>query len=155
MAPVKDKGAFFPAEVPFVNRPRKVGMTHVLDRLQALDAAQLAYLAPYIDVTKIGWGLPLLLRRDTLRDRIRMYHDVGVQVSTGGTLLEYAVTHGRVPQLLDEARGLGFDIIEISSGIIELSAQQIDQIAEAVRKRGLQLFIEVGKKDIQHQLSLK
>ncbi len=155
MASLKDKGTFFPAEVPFVSRPRKTGITHVLDRLVSLDPTQLGFLAPYIDVTKIGWGLPLLVRRETLHERIRLYHDVGVQVSTGGTLLEYAVTHGRVPQLLDEARGLGFDIIEISSGIIELSTQQIEQLADAVRKRGLQFFIEVGKKDVQHQLSLK
>jgi phosphosulfolactate synthase len=155
MASVKDKGAFFPAEIPFEARPRKVGVTHGLDRLQALDAAQLAYLAPFLDVAKIGWGLPLLLRRETLRARIRMYHDAGVQVSTGGTLLEHAITHGRVPQLLDEAKGLGFDIIEISSGIIELSFDQIERLAQAVSKRNLQFLIEVGKKDTQHQLSLK
>jgi phosphosulfolactate synthase len=155
MALVKPKGAFFPAEIPFEARPRKVGVTHSLDRLQALDPAQLAYLAPFLDVAKIGWGLPLLVRRETLRDRIRLYHDVGVQVSTGGTLLEYAITHGRVPQLLDEAKGLGFDLVEISSGIIELSFDQIERLAESVAKRNLKFLIEVGKKDTQHQLSLK
>jgi len=155
MAPIKEKGAFFPAEVPFEPRPRKVGVTHLLDRLGAIDPKQVAYLAPYIDVAKIGWGLPLLVRRETLHERIQSYHAANIQVSTGGTLLEYAVTHARVPQLLDEAKGLGFDIIEISSGIIELSFDQINRLAEAVSKRGLQYLIEVGKKDVQHQLSLK
>ena len=106
-------------------------------------------------MAKIGWGLPLLLSRDKVRERVRAYHDVGVEVCTGGTLLEYAVAHDRVPQMMDESRDLGFDLIEISSGIIELSFPQIERLAESVQKRSLDYFIEVGKKDPQHQLSLK
>lgn len=154
-AQTRGKTAFFPAQAPTVERPRPRGITHVLDRLQHVTPEELGYLAPYVDVAKIGWGLPLLLARDRLRQRVRMYHDVGVDVSTGGTLLEYAVVHDRVPQMLAEARELGFDTIEVSSGIIELSQAQIDQLAEAVKRIGLGLFIEVGKKDPQHQLSLK
>jgi len=154
-ASAKSKNAFFPTEAPRVGRPRSSGLTHVLDRLQGLHKDELGYLAPYIDVAKIGWGLPLLLSRDLLRERVRLYHDVGVEVSTGGTLLEYAVAHDRAPQMMDEARNLGFDVIEISSGIIELSLAQIERLVEAVKKRGLSYFIEVGKKDPQHQLSLK
>jgi len=154
-ASVKSKNAFFPAEAPRVMRPRPSGITHVLDRLGGLHKDELAYLAPYFDVAKIGWGLPLLLSRDKVRERVRAYHDVGVEVCTGGTLLEYAVAHDRVPQMMDESRDLGFDLIEISSGIIELSFPQIERLAESVQKRSLDYFIEVGKKDPQHQLSLK
>jgi phosphosulfolactate synthase len=154
-ASVKSKTAFFPAELPRVSRPRGNGITHVLDRLGGLHEDELAYLAPYFDVAKIGWGLPLLLSRDKVRQRVKMYHDVGIDVCTGGTLLEYAFAHDRVNQMMDESRELGFDIIEISSGIIELSYAQIERLAESVRKRSLQFFIEVGKKDPQHQLSLK
>jgi phosphosulfolactate synthase len=151
----KGKSTFFPAEIPAPDRPRTTGVTHVLDRLPGLHADELAYLAPYVDVAKIGWGLPLLLPRRTVQHRIEQYHEVGIEVSTGGTLLEYAVVHDRVPPLLDEARELGFDLIEISSGIIELSSSQIEELASQVTRRGLQYFIEVGKKDPQHQLSLK
>jgi len=154
-APHRAKASFFPVDVPSVSRPRHNGITHVLDRLQALNAEELAYLAPYFDVAKIGWGLPLLLSREKVRQRVKSYHDAGVQVSTGGTLLEYAVVHDRVAQMMDEARELGFDVIEISSGIIELSSNQIEHLAEQVRQRSLGLLIEVGKKDPQHQLSLK
>jgi len=154
-ASVRSKNAFFPAEVPRVERPRKTGITHVLDRLQGLHPEELRYLSPYFDIAKIGWGLPLLLPREKVRERVHLYHEVGVEVCTGGTLLEYAVAHDRAPQMMDEAKALGFDLIEISSGIIELSFAQIERLAEAVRKRGLEFFIEVGKKDPQHQLSLK
>jgi len=154
-AAAKSKNAFFPAEAPRVVRPRTVGITHVLDRLQGLHKDELNYLAPYFDVAKIGWGLPLLLPREKVRERVHLYHEVGVEVCTGGTLLEYAVAHDRAPQMMDESRNLGFDLIEISSGIIELSFVQIERLADAARKRSLGFFIEVGKKDPQHQLSLK
>ncbi len=152
---LRGKAAFFPADVPEVRRPRPNGITMVLDRLGGLNPDELAYLAPYFDVVKIGWGLPLLLTREKVRQRIRTYHELGVEVSSGGTLLEYAIVHDRVNQMLDEARELGFNLIEISSGIIELSTHQIERLAEQVRRRGLDYFIEVGKKDPQHQLSLK
>lgn len=154
-ATARGKSSFFPASVPTVKRPRSTGVTHVLDRLPGLHADELAYLSPYIDVVKIGWGLPLLLPRETVRRRVTGYHELGAEVSTGGTLLEYAVAHDRAPQLLDEARELGFDLVEISSGIIELSSAQIEHLAAQATKRGLEVFIEVGKKDPQHQLSLK
>jgi phosphosulfolactate synthase len=151
----RSKVQFFPTDVPSVSRPRSTGVTHVLDRLDPLNRTELAYLAPYIDVAKIGWGLPLLLPRATVRDRVKTYHEFSVEVSTGGTLLEYAVTRDRVPQLMDEARELDFDIVEISSGIIELSAAQIERLASAAEERSLDYYIEVGKKDTHFQLSLK
>jgi phosphosulfolactate synthase len=151
------KGAtpFFPLESPKIERPRKIGITHVLDRLHGLNPEELRPLAPYIDVVKLGWGLPLLYPREEVRKRIQFYHSIGVEVSTGGTLLEHAVTRDMAEPLMDEARGLGFDIIEISDGIIELSPAQIEHLADEVKKRRLDFYIEVGKKNPQHQLSLR
>ncbi len=154
-APRKPPTPFFPLETPRVERPRKTGVTHVLDRLHGLDADELRPLAPYMDVVKIGWGLPLLLPREEVRKRIQFYHSLGVEVSTGGTLLEHAVTRDQSTSLMDEARTLGFDIVEISDGIIELSPSQIAQLAGEARKRHLDFYIEVGKKNPQHQLSLR
>lgn len=146
---------FFPVELPSPKRPRSVGVTHVLDRLHGLNEAEVRPLASYVDVVKIGWGLPLLLPKDDVRRRIKFYHDIGVEVSTGGTLLEYAVTRERSTQAMDEARDLGFDIMEISDGIIELSASQIERLHGEVSRRGMDVFIEVGKKNPQNQLSLR
>lgn len=156
-ASVQRKGQpkFFPNEVPKVDRPRNVGITHVLDRLHGLRENELDVLAPYIDVAKIGWGLPLLLPREKVRARIRMYHDRGIEVSTGGTLLEYAVSHNRAFDMIDEARELGFDILEVSNGILDLSRDQMARLTTEGKRRGLDVFIEVGKKDLQQQLSLK
>jgi phosphosulfolactate synthase len=147
--------AFFPAEVSTLPRPRKVGITHALDRLQPGSTTHLEELASYIDIVKIGWGLPLLLAREALRKRLRFYQDLGVEVSTGGTLLEHAVVRDRVGAFLDEARDLHFDLIEISDGIIDLAPAQIERLAHEVSRRGLEFLIEVGKKNPQNQLSLR
>ena len=151
----KVRRTFFPAELPSRPHRRSSGITHVLDRLVPLHDEELSYLAPYIDIAKIGWGLPLLLPRETVGERIKKWHDYSVEVSTGGTLLEYAITHEQVPQLLDESRELGFDLVEISSGIIELSPVQIEQLVAEARERSIDFLIEVGKKDPHYQLSLK
>ncbi len=155
IASKKGKKTFFPADAPPVTRPRSKAVTHVLDRLVPQHDDELAYLAPYIDFAKIGWGLPLLLRRELVRERVKRWRDVGVEVCTGGTLLEYAVTQDQVAAFLDEARELGFDLVEISSGIIELSPSQIEHLATEARERSIDFFIEVGKKDTHYQLSLK
>ncbi|MCI4336190.1 MAG: phosphosulfolactate synthase [Thermoplasmata archaeon] len=151
----KGAGRFFPEGIARVERPRRVGITHVLDRLHGLSREELRPLASYVDVVKIGWGLPLLLPREEVRKRVQFYHELGIEVSTGGTLLEYAVTRERTNQLMDEARELGFDLLEISDGIIELSAAQIEKFSKDARQRNLDVLIEVGKKNPQNQLSLR
>jgi phosphosulfolactate synthase len=151
----KPSNAFFPAEPSALVRPRTVGITHALDRLQPGSTNELAELADYIDIVKIGWGLPLLLAKEALRRRIKFYQELGVEVSTGGTLLEYAVIRDRVGAFLDEARDLKFDLIEISDGIIDLAPNQIERLAHEVSRRSLDFLIEVGKKNPQNQLSLR
>jgi phosphosulfolactate synthase len=146
---------FFPADFAKVDRPRRVGVTHVLDRLHGLETDELRPLARYVDIVKIGWGLPLLVTREDVRRRNKIYHDLGIEVSTGGTLLEYAVTRERTSAALDEARELDFDLVEISDGIIELSSAQIEKLRRDAAGRNLQVLIEVGKKNPQNQLSLR
>ena len=151
----RPKTKFFPAEVPSPRRPRTTGLTHVLDRLVPQHDDELAYLAPYMDIMKTGWGLPVLLPRETLRARVKKWHDFGLEASTGGTLIEYAFTRDQVPKFLDEVREIGFDLVEISNGIIELSPAQIEGLVSEARARSLDYLIEVGKKDTHYQLSIK
>jgi phosphosulfolactate synthase len=146
---------FFPSAAPIVQRPRGVGITHVLDRLHHLDPEELRPLAPYVDFVKIGWGLPLLIPREQLRQRIAFYHSLGLEVSTAGALLEYAITRDQAPAMLAEAKELGFDLVEVSEGIIELSARQIERLADEARRHRLDFFVVVGRVNPQNQLSLR
>lgn len=138
-----------------MTRPRTRGITEVLDRLSGFHAEELGHLAPYIDVARIGWSLPLLVARDRLKDRIRGYHDVGIDVSTSNALVELAARQDRIPQFLDEARTLGFDIIEVSAGPAGAGDAQLERVSRAVNSRSLGLVIEVGGRDPSQQLSLQ
>ena len=79
-------------------------------------------LARYIDVVEDRVGAPAPAPPRTGPKRIRFYHDLGVEVSTGGTLLEYAVARDRASAAISEAKELGFDIVEVSDGVIEMAA---------------------------------
>ncbi|MFY9717390.1 MAG: phosphosulfolactate synthase [Thermoplasmata archaeon] len=151
----RSRGPFFPADVVRVTRPRARGITEVLDRLSGFHPEELGNLAPYIDVARIGWGLPLLVARDRLKDRIRRYHDVGIDVSTSSELVELAAVQERIPQFLDEGRTLGFDIIEVSAGPAGAGDAQLERVSRAVNSRSLGLVIEVGGRDPSQQLSLQ
>ena len=59
--PIRKRGRFFPAEIPFEPRPRPgVGVHPTPSTVSPSSTrSEVNYLAPYIDVAKIGWGLPL------------------------------------------------------------------------------------------------
>ncbi len=148
--------SFFPARTPKADKPRRVGITHLLDRVaEPLDPEWLSNVAPYVDIVKIGWCLPLLIPRETTRRRIQAYHRAGIDVSTGGTLLEYAVSTGREKEAIADAKQMGFDIVEVSEGILDLSPAAVEGLVAEVRSQKLDVLVEVGKKDAQHQYSLR
>jgi phosphosulfolactate synthase len=130
-------------------------VTHVLDRLTPRPFDEFEAIRPYVDIVKIGWGLPLLVGRETLRRRIGQFHRLGWEVSTGGTLLEIALAAGEEDRAIAEAKGLGFDLIEVSEGVIDLSPEQVAQTVEKVRARDLEVLVEVGKKNLNNQYSLR
>ncbi|MBI2125923.1 MAG: phosphosulfolactate synthase [Thaumarchaeota archaeon] len=135
-------------------KPRSKGITMVLDRLQGTDKGEFEALAECVDVVKIGWGLSTLLSEEKLASRIGFYHRNSVRVSTGGTLLEIAVTKGKATEMIRVSRKVGFDIIEVSEGITDLGEKKQDLVAE-ILSNGLDFVIEVGKKDPKNQLSLE
>ena len=57
--------------------------------------------------------------------------------------------------MLEVSRAIGFDLIEIAGGALEIPPELMERLVDSVRKHGLDFFIEIGKKDPQHQLSLR
>ena len=82
-------------------KPRRTGITHVLDRGTPLAQATdlLEQNECYVDVWKFGWGIgyldPQLAAKLDLLARHR------VLASPGGTLLEIAWSQGRAAEFLD------------------------------------------------------
>jgi phosphosulfolactate synthase len=72
-------------------KPRKEGLTCVVDRLQAIDKENFEILSPYIDIVKVHNVIPLLISDSTLERKIKYYHSLDIRVSTGSTIAELTI----------------------------------------------------------------
>lgn len=93
-----------------------------------------------VDSLKFAGGSFSLMPRPVLVELLKLCHDHDVLVSTGG-FLEYVLTQGpdAVGRYIEECKRVGFDIIGISCGFIEISADDWLQLIEKVKKTGSRL----------------
>jgi phosphosulfolactate synthase len=59
-------------------KPRKEGLTFVVDKMQGLDRENLEIIAPLIDMVKIYGAYPLLMSESQLERKIKFYHDFNI-----------------------------------------------------------------------------
>ncbi len=145
-------------------KPRSSGLTAVLDKgLGPLEVTDLLSVAgDWIDVVKFGWGTARLQPEAVLRTKLASYAAAGVRTCTGGTFMEVALSQGKVPAFLDEARKLGFQMVEVSNGVHPMDQQDKLDLIRRARDTGLMVWSEVGRKDpeedaripLEHRLSL-
>jgi phosphosulfolactate synthase len=135
-------------------KPRNEGRTYIIDKLEGLDKENLEVLAPFIDTVKIYGVLPLLISEETLKKKIKFYHNHNIKVSTGSTISEYMVSENVFEKFVEEAAKLGFDIIEIGENSTDLNFEQKRKITESILAKELDVQWKVGKKDPRHQLPL-
>ena len=126
-------------------KPRRTGITHVLDR--GLPLAQVTDLleqnSSYVDVWKFGWGIAYL--DPQLPAKLDLLARHRVLASPGGTLLEIAWAQGRAPEFLDWAADAGFPCVEVSAGTVPMpDAAKRDLIAAAAER--FIVLAEVGSK---------
>lgn len=134
-------------------KPRKEGLTYIIDRFQGLDKENFEILAPFVDVVKIHGALPLLASDALLKQKIKFYHDIGVQVSTGSTITEFAILEHSLERLAKEAATIGFDTIEIGENGIDISMERKTKITNLITSLDIDVQWKVGRKDPRHQLS--
>src|SRR2546430_407992 len=96
------------------SKPRDTGLTIASDSFSPIEDEVFEQIAEYIDFVKFGLSTPLLIEKSKLLERVSRYHDLGISVVGGGTLIEIAVQRGITLQMLERLRALGFDMIEIS-----------------------------------------
>ena len=136
-------------------KPRDKGITMVLDKLvHSLNCLDLEGKAPYIDYVKIGWGLPLLVDEEMLKKRISTLLSHNIDAGLGGTLMELAYIRGEVKELFQDAWELGFNIVEISSGIVDIPLNERLELADFAKDLGFKVTFEVGNKNPYRRLSL-
>jgi phosphosulfolactate synthase len=134
-------------------KPRRAGITHVLDRGMSPLALEslLETAGEHIDLIKLGWGTAYVSRG--VRDKVAICREAGIAVSLGGTLLEIAWEQGRVEQYVEWLRELGIDHVEVSNGSLGIAVEEkralISQlageftvIAEVGSKRSLDAVAE-------------
>lgn len=138
----------------FENQHKVAGRTMILDRL-AYPAETINALDPSFNITvKIGWGIPYLLDRKVVVDRVSRYRSRGFNVSNGGTLLEIAYSKGRHMEALHELASAGFNTLEISEGVLDIPERIKRDLVDEARSLGMKLHLEVGRKNPTNQFSL-
>lgn len=134
-------------------KPRKEGITYVVDKFQGFSTENFKIISPLIDIVKIHGALPLMISDDQLFNRVNFYHEHDILVSVGSTLTEYALLEKSFDRYIDDAVRLGFDVIEIGENNLDLGIEKKEQISSKLNLKGLKPLWKVGKKDPRRQLS--
>jgi phosphosulfolactate synthase (CoM biosynthesis protein A) len=99
----------------------------------------------YIDGFKFAGGSQRLLSIDTLKRIIDICHKHDVYVSTGG-FVERVIVQGSeaVDRYLEECKRLGFDMVEVSSGLAPIPLKDKAEIIRQVKKLGMKPKPEIS-----------
>ena len=129
------------------SKPRETGLTHVIDiGLAPSDAQSLMQTAAqHIDLIRLGFGSAYVT--GALQEKVDLYQSHGVPVALGGTLTELAWLQKRVDGLRDWLKQLGIEHVEVSSGSVEIPAEEKTALIRELAKEGFTVFAEVGEKD--------
>ncbi len=142
-------GAF---EVPCPGRsdkPRRTGLTMIIDKGlgENLLGDLILNAGSFVDIIKLTFGTSAFYNRVDLRRKNELITAAGIQVMPGGTFLEVSVWQKTWPAYLERARELGFTVIEVSDGTIEIDRSTRRDIIRRALGLGFQVVTEVGKKD--------
>src|SRR2546426_1577611 len=130
------------------SKPRDTGVTIASDSFSPIEDKVLEQTAEYIDYVKFGLSAPLLIEKSKLLERVSRYHDLGISVVSGGTLIEIAVQRGIIMQMLERLRALGFDMIEISESAGGITLGKEGQILYEIPKPSIDSIFEVTWKNL-------
>lgn len=128
-------------------KPRRTGLTHVLDRGLSLrgvdDLVEVA--GPSVDIVKLGWGTALAT--GNLEPKLERLREHGIPAMLGGTLTELAISQGRVDGLIAWLRELRIDHVEVSDGTVALDPGDKCELIGRLTGEGFTVLSEVGSKD--------
>jgi phosphosulfolactate synthase (CoM biosynthesis protein A) len=131
-------------------KPRRTGLTEVRGPYySAYGPRHLADLfetmGQWIDGIKFAGGSFALMPPEAVKSFIDAAHDNDAYVSTGGWI-ENVLRFGpeAVDHYIEEAKSLGFDVIEISTGFVSMPTASLLRLVEKVKKAGLKAKPELG-----------
>ena len=141
---------------PFMRRPLRTqkprlrGMTVALDWARSIADAEsyVETVGDIIDHMKLTDHIGLMFRYspDYIKRKNAIYRKAGIDTLPGGVVFEMAAVQGKVPQLMERVKELGFGAVEVSADCIDFSpAFRRGAIGLGV-EQGLKVFTEIGKK---------
>ncbi|WP_414469594.1 phosphosulfolactate synthase [Methanobacterium sp. ACI-7] len=132
-----------------ISKPRKAGITMMLDKGMGLNAVDdlLEVSGEFVDLAKFGWGTSALHDRNLIMKKAEMYSSYDVIPYPGGTLFELAYLKNKFQEFLDEADKLGLKAIEISDGSTDIPLEDRKNAIKRAKEQGFLVISEVGKKD--------
>jgi phosphosulfolactate synthase (CoM biosynthesis protein A) len=99
----------------------------------------------YIDGFKFAGGSQRLLSIEILKKIIDICHKYDVYISTGGFIERVIVQgSGAVDRYLEECKSLGFDVVEVSSGLAPIPLRDKVELVKQVKKMGMKPKPEVS-----------
>jgi phosphosulfolactate synthase (CoM biosynthesis protein A) len=131
-------------------KPRKTGVIEIRGPYYA--SVSYGYLkdlledwGEYADGYKFAGGSMRLLSRARVKQITKLCHDHKVYVSTGG-FVERVIVEGSeaVDHYIRECKSLGFDVVEVSSGLASIPIEDKIEIVRQVQKLGLKPKPEVS-----------
>jgi len=129
-------------------KPRRSGLTHVIDTGYSLDEVRqlMSVASGLVDIVKLAWGTALVTPH--LREKVELYRSHGIPTCFGGTLFELCLWQDKLEDYLRVVRDLGMDYVEVSNGTI--SMEQESKLALLRRLcREFRVLSEVGSKDAE------
>ena len=105
----------------------------------------LSVCAPFVDWVKLPGPAVLLLDDGSVKRYLDVIHSHGVKASAGGAV-EWALTRGAdaVELYFDTIAGFGYDVVEVSAGMLAIPDRDYLRLVERAKRTGLHVKAEVG-----------
>jgi len=126
-------------------KPRRAGVTHVLDKglsVRALESL-VETAGAHIDILKLGWGTAYVSRG--VKAKVALCEEAGIRLCLGGTMLEIAVLQGKLWDYVRWLDQLEIRHVEISNGATDLSAAEKEELIARLCRHFV-VISEVGSK---------
>lgn len=129
-------------------KPRSTGYTMVIDKGLGIRATKdlVEMAGDYIDDVKFTFGTSAFYDKEKLKEKIRILREADIQVMPGGTFLEVTIWQNTYDQYLAQAKELGFSMIEVSDGTIQIDLKTRAMAIKKALNYGFHVISEVGKK---------
>ena len=128
------------------SKPRNNGLTMVMDKGLSIRQGEdlVATGSELIDFLKLGFGTSLIT--PGVKEKVKMYHDNGVEVYCGGTLFEAFLVRNDLDGYLKFIDNLGIECLEVSDGSMVIPHDEKCELIARLSKN-YKVLSEVGSKE--------